>query len=234
MAHTTIKVLEIRNYLLQTGMTDKFIRYFDSCFVNPMAELSGYTLGRFKIIDDKNRFVWLRGFGNMDERLNFLNAFYLKSETWKKYGPAANDMLINSDNCYLLKPLGTGKQLDELNEGTGKDALENCQPIAVIDFYTANGKLDKFIDLYTSQYLPFLHSLAITEISCWVSELTENKFPRLPVFHDKNLFVTISFYKTKEMYEIQTAQAEQRIPGMLKREFQETVTFQNRLILQSI
>jgi hypothetical protein len=100
-----INVLELRNYLLQPNSADRFSRYFHSRFVALMSELGGHTLGEFKINGVDNRFVWLRGFSDMNARLKFLNDFYISIPAWKEHGHEAYQMMINSDNVYLLKPL---------------------------------------------------------------------------------------------------------------------------------
>jgi hypothetical protein len=71
-----INVLELRNYLLKPNSADRFSQYFHSRFVSTMSELGGHTLGEFKINGVNDRFVWLRGFTNMNARLKFLNDFY--------------------------------------------------------------------------------------------------------------------------------------------------------------
>src|SRR5205809_8113737 len=100
-SNQTIKVLELRNYLLKPNMADEFSSYFNNHFVKPMTELGGYTLGQFKINGIDDRFVWMRGFTDMNTRIKFLNDFYVDSPVWKEFGPGANAMMINSDNVYL-------------------------------------------------------------------------------------------------------------------------------------
>jgi hypothetical protein len=185
-----IKALEFRNYLLEPGLTRKFKKYFHSKFVDVMQTLKGYTLGEFAISGKQNRFVWLRGFADMTTRLKFLNDFYINSDTWKKYGSGANEMMINSDNVYLLKPLKNS--FFEVSD----------KQITVIDFYYCNGTLEKTIKFFENTYLSFLATKGIHDISLWLSEMTENDFPRLPVFQDKNLLLTISNFGDNKEYKL--------------------------------
>jgi hypothetical protein len=101
-SNQSIKVLELRNYLLRPNMANEFSNYFNNHFVKPMTELGGYTLGQFKINGINDRFIWMRGFADMGIRVKFLNDFYVNSLVWKEFGPGANDMMINSDNVHLL------------------------------------------------------------------------------------------------------------------------------------
>jgi len=228
-----IKVLELRNYLLKPNRTDEFAGYFNKHFVKPMAELGGYTLGQFRINGLDDRFVWLRGFTDMKTRLKFLNDFYIKSDVWKEFGPGANDLMINSDNVYLLRPLPGSKKTIEQSEPIRSSALQPGNAITVIDFYICNSTLHKVIDLFDTSYLPFLKKLEIQNTTLWISEMSENDFPRLPVFQDKNLLVSITSYKTKKEY--QTKQREiDAMPATLKNSMLEIITTHSSLVLVSI
>ena len=140
-----IKVLELRNYLLKPNMADEFSGYFNNHFVKPMTALGGYTLGQFKINGLNDRFVWMRGFTDMATRVKFLNDFYVSSAVWKEFGPGANDMMINSDNVYLLRPLNNNSSSKEPCEGINSNVLKTGKEIIVVDFYICNSTLDKVI-----------------------------------------------------------------------------------------
>lgn len=213
-----ISVLEIRNYLLKPNLADAFSLYFHSKFVEPMNKLGGYTFGEFKIDNCNDRFVWFRGFKNMETRVNFLNAFYINSDTWKEYGKRANEMMINSDNVYLLKPIykNTFHKTDK--------------KYTVIDFYICNNTIEKVIKLFENEYIPFLKTININDISFWVSEISENDFPRLPVFQDKNLLVTITNYTDKNEYETKQ-KAISAMPSQLDLAIKELVTVHHNLLL---
>lgn len=219
-----IQVLEIRNYLLKPNLTDKFSDYFHSKFVAPMNELGGYTLGEFKINDVNDRFVWFRGFSDMETRLKFLNDFYINSTTWKEYGKGANEMMINSDNVYLLRPLKK-----EINSRL----LKSDKTFTVVDFYICNSTLEKVISLFDATYIPFLKNLKIEDITLWVSEMTENDFPKLPVFQDKNLLVSITHYKDENEFYSKQKEID-NMPADLKKMMQELITIQNKLVLLNL
>jgi hypothetical protein len=226
-----VNTLELRNYLLKPGKTDAFIQYFNKHFVAPMEALGGHTLGQFIINGINNRFVWMRGFEDMETRLKFLNDFYVSSSEWKTFGPGANEMMINSDNVYLLRPLdNAGKPASK--ENNINTILKTGKRLAVVDFYTCNNSLGKVIELFNKDYLPFLANLGINDTTLWVSEMTENKFPRLPAFQDKNLLVTITTYTDFTEYQLKTEQLN-LMPEELKTSILELVTTHQNLILHS-
>jgi hypothetical protein len=226
----TIKVLELRNYLLKPGKGGEFSSYFTTHFVKPMTDLSGYTLGQFKINGVNNRFIWMRGFTGMSARVKFLNDFYVNSPVWKEFGPGANDMMINSDNVYLLRPLNNNKTSKEQSEGVNSNLLKTGKGVIAVDFYICNSTLDKVINLFTTTYIPFLKTLDIQNITLWISEMSENDFPRLPVFQDKNLLLTITTYKDENEYQVKQEQINS-MPAALKNSMQELITTQSNLIL---
>jgi hypothetical protein len=143
---------------------------------------------------------------------------FISIALWKEYGKGANEMMINSDNVYLLKPLHKNV------------LLKTDKTFTVIDFYICNSTIEKVIKLFDTEYIPFLKTINVDDISFWISEMTENDFPRLPVFQDKNLLVSITHYRDEAEY--QTRQKEiDGMPADLKRSMQELITTQNQWIL---
>lgn len=228
-----INVIELRNYLIRANEADSFNNYFSNHFLIPMQEMGVSVLGKYKIKNNENRFVWLRGYENMQQRINFLNEFYLKSEVWKKYKKGANELIRNSDNVYLLRPLNIGDKTENRNTGISSGLFENDKPFVAVDFYIANTRLSELIDFYYKDYLPILKSLAIATTS-WVSETAENDFPQLPVFQDKNLLATITFYKNEKEYRLKTKQIRSKINDELKTKMQDIITTHTQMLLHKI
>ena len=189
-----IKVIELRNYLLKPGTQNQFIDYFETHFIDSQNELGGYPLRQFRIKDIEDRFFWIRGFENMDTRSKFLPAFY-GGAVWKEFGPAANDMMLEWHNVHLLKPLPGDKNIN-------RDVFAGRKGITVIDYYTArDGRLDELIN-FLKTASSFLQSLNIYDTTLWISEMTENDFPRLPVIQDKNMLVVITNFKDESEYQL--------------------------------
>src|SRR5687768_7169738 len=130
MKTDNVKVLELRNYLLKPNTIERFQGLFNEQFVSPMNDLGGYTVGQFRIDGEPDRFVWMRGFENMQTRVKFLNDFYLASPSWKKYKAEANGMMINSDNVYLLRPLPKNGNLSD-RPSVAKSELEKKKAVIV-------------------------------------------------------------------------------------------------------
>jgi hypothetical protein len=218
------KVIELRNYLIKTGEAQNFNTLFSEHFLKPMQEMGVSILGKYKIKDSDDHFVWIRGYENMEQRVTFLNDFYYRNEEWKKYKKNANEIIRNSDNVYLLRPL------DEA--AMGNPFSGPAKSFVVIDFYTANSRLDELTDFYTKEYLPILKSLNF-EISLWVSETTENDFPQLPVFQDKNLLVAITFFESEKEYNTKLRKLKSQLPESMKIKMLDIVTVHHQMLLNN-
>ncbi|MBO9584766.1 MAG: NIPSNAP family protein [Flavobacterium sp.] len=216
-----ITVLELRNYLLKPDTAEEFKKYFNTHFVAPMHNLGGYTLGQFKSDGSNDRFVWFRGFKDMQTRVKFLNDFYVDSKTWKDFGKGANEMMINSDNVYLLRPLF---------ESISANFLDTSHKIVEVNFYTCNSTLDKVIALFNTEYVPFLESIEIKNTTLWVSEMQENDFPRLPAFQDKNLLVSITSFENEKEHQLKQKLINE-MSNQLKQSMQQLITTRNTLLL---
>jgi quinol monooxygenase YgiN len=210
-----LKVIELRNYLLKPRVCERFSNYFEDHFIDSQNLLHGFVLGQFRIKGDEDRFFWIRGFEDMQTRLTFLRKFYEQGEVWKQFGSGANDMMIDSDNVYLLKPLGSESfGYDEFAKGKGIVVIESC-------FVRPNHR-DELADLFQANHTPHLKS---EPILC-VSEMAENDFPRLPVIQDENLLVAITVFRDESDYQSHLKQS-----TGLKDRMQEVITSENSLIL---
>ena len=211
----TLKIVELRNYLIKPGARDRFVDYFENHFLDSQEDLDGYVLGQFRIKGEADKFFWIRGFTDLQSRLEFLRAFYETGEVWKRHGAGANEMMLDSDDVYLLKPLTNGSF-----EG---DELMNQKGIVVIDFYFAKeNQLDKLADFFQTNFVVALEN----KPTLWISEMSENDFPRLPVIQDKNLLVAITNFEDKLHYQLQLKHS-----ADLKNRMAEFLAEENTLVL---
>jgi hypothetical protein len=173
-----MSVIELRNYLLKPGMREPLNAYFTEHFVDSQNSRGGYVLGKYAVETEADKFFWIRGFEDMKTRSVFLPEFY-GGAVWKEFGPAANEMMIDSDDVHLLKPLD-GSQVFK----PGK--------IVRVDYYFAKDPTPvKLIGIFRSR--PEQDGTSL-----WISELDENDFPALPVFQYENLLVAITAFSSDE------------------------------------
>src|SRR6478672_11671530 len=94
-------IVELRQYTLHDGQRGVLVNLFEREFVESQEALGMKVIGTFIDIDRPNRFVWLRGFGDMDSRLAGLTSFY-GGPVWQAHRSEANAAMIDSDNVLLL------------------------------------------------------------------------------------------------------------------------------------
>ena len=227
-----INVIELRNYVLKPGQREKFTSLFEQHFVQSQFDLGGYPLNWFKVDGAPDNFLWIRGFTDMASRSKFLPAFY-HGAVWKQYKSDANSKLANNDNVYLLKPLTLGNEALETGKPLSSNLLKGNKGIAVIDFYTANTKLDKLKTAFAKYYLPAFKRAGIENYTLWESEMEKNDFPQLPVFQDSNLLVVITFYKDEVEYHEKQKLFEANLNEDVKAELQDIITIKNTLVVRS-
>lgn len=227
-----IGVIELRNYIVTPGMREPFIHYFEHHLIAPQVSSGAFPMGQYRIKGEDDHFFWIRGFTDMASRGNFLRTFYQGPE-WKKHKHIANPMLANNDNVHLLKPLHYNN--NELIPGLpiSYNTLQAGKRLAIVDHYIANTKLPALLDIFATSYLPLRKNAGLPDGTLWISELTENDFPALPVFQDKNLLVMISFYNDEQEYLLGQQQLDELIKDPLRSKLRDTITIQNTLILYS-
>jgi NIPSNAP len=104
MSAVRYPVIELRQYTLRPGQRDVLIDLFDRELVEPQEAEGMAVVGQFRDLDDPDRFVWIRGFGDMASRARALAAFY-GGPAWKAHRAEANATMIDSDNVLLLRPV---------------------------------------------------------------------------------------------------------------------------------
>src|SRR5262245_901756 len=89
MPRPCCSVLELRQYTLKPGGRDVLIELFEQRFVESQEELGMRIAGTFRDAARPERFVWVRGFDDMESRRAALESFYT-GPVWKANREAAN------------------------------------------------------------------------------------------------------------------------------------------------
>ncbi|MFD8478242.1 NIPSNAP family protein [Kitasatospora sp. NPDC059673] len=152
-----MNIVELRQYTLHPGARDTLIDLFEREFVAGQQD-AGITLGgRFRDLDDPDRFVWIRAFPDMAHRRRALEAFY-GGQVWRAHREEANATMADSDDVLLLR--GPGFRPDP---GTKEVEVTICRPPSATAF-----------DTYADRHLHPCHALHRTEHAV-------NDYPQLPV-----------------------------------------------------
>jgi hypothetical protein len=170
-------IVELRQYTLKPGRRDDLIALFEREFVESQEAEGIDLIGTFRDADDPDRFVWLRGFPDMERRAASLASFY-GGPVWKAHRNAANDTMIDSDNVLLLKPAWSATDFS-VPTGAG-----NGMVFATIHHFDTPVD-DAVIAAFRDQ--------AANIIAACVTEPAENTFPALPARVGESVLVTFAF-----------------------------------------
>ncbi|WP_254407164.1 NIPSNAP family protein [Streptomyces sp. GMY02] len=199
-------VIELRQYTLRPGRRDELIELFDREFVETQEETGMIVLGQFRDLDDPDRFVWLRGFKDMEARRQALSAFY-GGPVWAAHGPQANATMVDSDNVLLLRPLPPGR-------GFGVTPSERRQPGATAPDRFVAATLWHFpphthdgIELIQDGLVPLLRQAGPAPFAVLTTETAANTFPRLPVRTGENIVAVFTSYSDENAHRRHLADA---------------------------
>jgi quinol monooxygenase YgiN len=195
-------IVELRQYTLHPGQRDVLIELFERAFIETQQAVGITVIGQFRDLEDPNRFVWLRGFPDMDKRLAALQAFY-GGVVWQKYRDEANATMVDSDNVLLLRPARptSGFFLDP-RDRPPRDTQEvppGLVEATILSFETA---LDaNFLDFFEGTLAPVLTRCGASLLSSFVTEESANTFPALPVREGEQVFVWFSRFRDQAAYD---------------------------------
>jgi hypothetical protein len=187
-------LVELRQYALKPGMRDALIELFDREFVESQEATGMKLIGQFRDADDPNRFVWLRGFVDMESRARSLGAFY-GGPVWKANRDAANATMIDSDNVLLLRAAWSGSGF--ANAGTRGPRGATILPAGAITAticYFDTPVTEAVIDVFRGAALPRRETAAAKMLAAFVSEKSTNTFPALPIREGEHVFVSFSLH----------------------------------------
>jgi quinol monooxygenase YgiN len=191
-------VVELRQYTLRPGQRDVLIDLFDREFVESQEAEGMAIVGQFRDLDDPDRFVWIRGFGDMPSRARALAGFY-GGPAWKANSAAANATMIDSDNVLLLRPVTERSGFPAPAAGRPAVGSTSAGPSCVlVTIYQRDQPSGQALaDFFDRQVRPALIETGATPLACLQTEHAENTFPALPVRTGENVFVSLARFPSQ-------------------------------------
>jgi hypothetical protein len=184
------EIVELRQYQLRPNARETLIELFDREFVESQEALGMQIIGQFRDLDRPDRFVWLRGFTDMESRAEALTAFY-SGPVWKAHSQAANATMIDVDNVLLLRPAHrlsgfdtNGRRRSPVGSSGSRDQL-----VKATIWHIEPGHEASMATLFERAIEPALTDAGASVLASFVSEHSPNTFPQLPVREDANVFV---------------------------------------------
>ena len=185
-------VVELRQYTLHPGKRDVLIDLFERHFLEGQEDAGMTVIGQFRVLEDPNRFFWLRSFPDMPARAEALAAFY-DGPIWAEHRDAANATMIDSDNVLLLHPATPESNFSQ--DGASRRLI-----VATI-YYLDEPAGEDFLNLFEKRIKPVVTSNGATVLAAFVTDHSANTFPRLPVRENVRVFVWFASFSDEAAYE---------------------------------
>jgi hypothetical protein len=201
-ARTCCPVVELRQYTLVPNQREILIVLFEKEFIETQ-EATGMTIiGQFRDLRDPDRFVWLRGFSDMETRAAQLQEFY-GGPVWKIHREAANATMIDSDNVLLLRPASptSGFQLEHASRAALGSITTREDLLVATIYHLGKTTAADFSDFFVRELQPRLTKSGASILASFVTETRPNSFPGLPVREDANVFVWFSRFSNRGAYQ---------------------------------
>ncbi len=187
--------MELRQYTLRPHTRETLVRVFDEHFIEAQEQHGMRVIGQFRDLARPDRFVWLRGFSDMETRRQALEGFY-SGPVWKEHGPIANATMIDSDNVLLLRPadrqggFGFDPQLRPPEGGSA----EGRDRVAATVHHLGAAVSPSMVAFLVSEIRAAFTETGATLLAQLITEPAKNTFPRLPVRENANVLVWFASY----------------------------------------
>jgi hypothetical protein len=199
---TDFEVIEFRRYTIKEGEREHFAQYFQNYFPEAIQQLGAIVFGQFLERKNRSLFTWIRGFKNMDARAT-INAALYYGPLWKEHRTTMNDLLVDSDNVLLLRPLNQERgvvvlpAVDPVYERTGAHGVLVAQIFAI----KANS-VEAFAQKAEPTFATY-RSAGAHEAGVLVTFDVPNNFPQLPIRTDGPYLVWLGILKDDQKLETQ-------------------------------
>jgi quinol monooxygenase YgiN len=205
----SLTVYELRQYRQHPGMRDTLIDLFEAHFLESQDREGSHVLGQFRDLADPDRFVWIRGFTDMEARTRALEAFYT-SALWLAHRSAANATIADHTDVLLLRPAGPGLGFRfDPRRRPPPEAAE--KPGGLIVATIAHLAAPATPDVVTAGLGVARDGRGIG-LARLVTEPSPNGYPRLEIREDANVAVAVAAYSGRDSYESAAAEAPAAAP----------------------
>ena len=208
------QVIEFRRYTIKEGGREHFAQYFESYFPEAFEQLGALAAGSFFERKNQSGFTWIRAFHTIEDRAVANAAFYY-GPLWKEHRTTLNNLIIDSDNVMLLRPLSPERgvtvlpAVDPVTEANGAQGIVVAQIFAV----KANN-VEAFAKEAEAAFAGY-RAAGVREAGVLVTLDVPNNFPQLPVRTDGPYLVWLGILKDNQMLENRfTPLAERSLPSL--------------------
>jgi hypothetical protein len=206
---TDFHVIEFRRYTIKEGEREHFAAYFESYFPEAFQQMGAIAFGQFFERRNPVAFTWLRGFKNTDARA-IINAGFYYGPLWKEHSSTMNNLMVDSDNVLLLRPLSPERgipvlpSVDPVKEGKG------AQGVVVAEIFAVKPEsVDTFAQRAEATFASY-RAAGAREAGVLVTLDVPNNFPQLPVRTDGPYLVWLGIVRDNQALEAKFAPLAER------------------------
>ena len=204
------QVIELRRYTTKEGERQHFAQYFDTYFPEALEQLGTIVFGEFLERGTASGFTWIRGFHGMDDRA-IANAVFYYGPVWKEHRSTMNDLLKDSDNVLLLRPLGPERGVTILPAVDPVTEADGAQGIVVAEIFAVKANsMEAFAKEAETTFAAY-RGTGAREAGVLVTLDVTNNFPQLPVRTDGPYLVWLGILKNSQMEDDFTAVVERSL-----------------------
>ena len=194
------QAIEFRRYTVKPGERRHFAQYFDAYFPEAFQQLGAIAAGSFFERKNPSGFTWIRGFHTIDDRA-IANAAFYYGPVWNEHRTTLNDLMTDSDNVMLLRPLDAElgipilPAVDPINEPNGARGVVVAQLFAI-----KAGSVESFAAAAAPTFAKY-RTAGAREESVLVTLEVKNNFPQLPVRTDGPYLLWLGILRDDQILE---------------------------------
>lgn len=192
-------LFELRNYATTPGRRDALIDMFERRFLDAYEAGGARVMGPFEVIGNEDRWVWMRALRDAKGRGEALASFY-SSPAWNELSRAANATIKAVAYAMLLRQW-SGGAFDDPTQRLAAGAKRKRAAVIAIDIYlTKPRKEEEFARAFDAGALPHLAALNAAPFASFVTDRSENFYPRQRV-RKASAFVTMTRFESVKAHD---------------------------------
>jgi len=194
------QVIELRRYTVKEGEREHFAQYFDTYFPEAIEQAGMLVFGEFFERHNSVGFAWLRGYHSMDDRA-IANAEFYFGPVWKEYKATMNNLLRDTDNVLLLRPLSPEHGVMVLPMVDPVLEPHGAQGHVVAQIFPIKAdSMDAFVRQAESMFEAY-KAASVREAGVLVTLDVPNNFPQLSFRTDGSFLVWLGIVKDDDALE---------------------------------
>ncbi|MGA7930161.1 MAG: hypothetical protein WCA20_29730 [Candidatus Sulfotelmatobacter sp.] len=192
------QAIEFRRYTIKEGEREHFAQYFESYFPEAFEQLGAIAAGSFFERKNQLGFTWIRCFHTIEARA-VVNAAFYYGPLWKEHKKTLNDLMTDSDNVMLLRPLSPERGVTILPAVDPVTEANGAQGIVVAQIFAVKAdSVEAFAKEAETTFASY-RAAGVREAGVLVTLDVTNNFPQLPIRTDGPYLVWLGILKDNQM-----------------------------------